>query len=83
MQDIDGKLQKLLEAEYRRRLVQYNLTDRLLYNKYKMTFEEFEQVQMVKKLNYSWDVESDAMEWDLATNGISSMKRLLAELVRD
>ena len=36
--DLDGKLRALLEAEYRRRLSRYSLTDRVLRQKYGMTY---------------------------------------------
>ncbi len=79
--DVDGKLRMLLATEYRRRLARYNLTDRRLRDKYGMSFEEFEQRHVVQEHNFGWDVESDAIEWDLAVNGIKTMRRRLAELL--
>ncbi|MBS1248961.1 MAG: hypothetical protein MAG431_00532 [Chloroflexi bacterium] len=76
----DGKLRALLEAEYRRRLSQYNMTDRLMREKYDLNFDEFERQQIVKQQGYTWEVESDAIEWDLAISGINTMQRKLAEL---
>jgi len=46
-----------------------------------MDFEEFEQRNIVRERNFGWDVESDAIEWDLAVNGIKTMRRQLAELL--
>lgn len=40
--DIDRKLTRLLEAELRRRLARYDLTDRQLSQKYGMSYAEFE-----------------------------------------
>ncbi|MDY7078470.1 MAG: hypothetical protein SXV54_16260 [Chloroflexota bacterium] len=79
--DVDGKLRMLLAREYRRRLVRYSLTDRRLREKYGMGFEEFEQRNVVQERNFGWDVESDAIEWDLAVDGIRTMRRRLAELL--
>ena len=35
-----------------------------------MNFSDFESANMVKKSKFSWNVESDAMEWDHALEGI-------------
>ena len=78
--DTDHKLRTLLESEYRRRLSRYSLTDRLLREKYGLSFEEFEQQKITAQRNYSWEVESDAVEWDLAISGIQTMQRRLTEL---
>ena len=78
--DIDEKLRKLLFAEYRRRLSHYSLTDRRLNEKYKMSFKTFEQEQMTKQQGYSWEVESDAIAWETAVDGIRTIRRQLAEL---
>ena len=78
--DADGKLRALLEAEYRRRLSRYNLMDRTLEKKYGMTFEQFEKKRIVEQKDFAWDVESDAIEWDLAASGIRTMRRKLTEL---
>ena len=78
--DINAKLRILLEAEYRRRLTRYSLTDRQLSQKYKMSFETFEQQQLTKQQGYTWEVESDAIAWETAIDGIRTMERQLAEL---
>lgn len=79
--DLDSKLRALLEAEYRRRLSRYSLTDRMLRQKYGMTFEEFEARHLVKERGYSWEVESDAIAWETAVDGIKTMQRKLEELL--
>jgi hypothetical protein len=79
--DAEGKLRSLLEAEYRRRLSRYSLTDRRLRAKYGTTFDEFERRKTVEQQDYSWSVESDAVEWDLAVSGIRTMRRALTELL--
>jgi len=45
-----------------------------------MSFEEFERRHIVGEQGYTWEVESDAMEWDLAVSGIRTMRRKLMEL---
>jgi hypothetical protein len=78
--DINEKLRLLLTAEYRRRLTHYSLTNRQLSQKYKMSFEAFERQQMTKQHGYTWGVESDAIAWETAVDGIRTMERQLAEL---
>ena len=80
--DIDQKLRGLLEAEYRRHLTRYHLTDRQLQEKYGIDFTLFETEQITAKENYSWDVESDAIAWETAVDGIETIQAQLAELTR-
>jgi hypothetical protein len=42
--------------------------------------EEFERNEMVKKLGYSFEVENDYHEWDMAIDGIETLRRDLEEL---
>lgn len=79
--DSESKLVKILENEYRRRLNRYHLIDRLLRKKYKMSFEEFRDQEMLKKLNYSLDAESDFCDWEMAITGIEYLQSDLAELM--
>ena len=79
--DLDGKLRALLEAEYRRRLSRYSLTDRVLRQKYGMTYEEFEAHNLVKQRGYSWEVESDAIAWETAVDGVKTMQHRLDQLL--
>jgi len=79
-QDVDAKVCSLLEAEYLRRLRLYRRQDRLLVQKYGMTFEEFVEHRVVQQEGYTWDVEQDAMDWETAVGGMATMKRRLQEL---
>lgn len=74
-QDVDAKVRSLLEAEYLRRLRQYRRQDRLLAQKYGMTFEAFVERRIVQQEEYTWDVEQDAMDWETAVGGMATMKR--------
>ncbi len=78
--DSDRALRHLLVTEYRRRLTHYHLTDRQLAQKYGQAFEGFELEQTTQKAGYSWEVESDAIAWETAVDGIRTMQRLLSEL---
>ena len=71
---------RLAEQELRRRLARYQLRDRLLREKYSMTLEEFEAKEVVKMLGYSFEVENDHQDWDLAVDGIRTVERQLASL---
>ncbi|MGC8492660.1 MAG: hypothetical protein ACP5SH_13075, partial [Syntrophobacteraceae bacterium] len=62
----EGKIRDVLESEYRRRLTRYEHTDRLFRKKYGMTFDAFERSQVVNARGYTWEVESDSDEWEMA-----------------
>ena len=78
---LDDKLRRMIEQEYRRRLARYQHTDRLMQRKYGMTHAELEARLVVREHGYSWEVESDASEWELALDGVATMKRRLQELM--
>jgi len=79
-QDLDAKIRRLLEAEYMRRLVQYRRGDRFLRQKYGTTFEDFIADRVVRQEGYTWEAESDAMDWETADDRIDTMSRKLQEL---
>ena len=75
--DIDRVLNALLETEYRRRLMRYRLIDQQMQQKYNMDFATFEEQQIVKQLEFSWSVESDAISWETAIDGIQTVQHRL------
>jgi len=77
----EERIREVLESEYRRRLTRYEHTDRLFRKKYGMSFDEFERNEVVKQRGFTWEVESDSDEWEMAIDGIQSMKRGLKELL--
>jgi len=79
-QDLSEKVRLLLIAEYRRRLARYHLANEQLSQKYNMNFEAFEQQQMTRQQGYSWEVESDAISWETAVDGMATVQRQLKEL---
>ena len=76
----EARIREVLESEYRRRLTRYEHTDRLFRKKYGMTFDDLERTEVVKMKGFTWEVESDSDEWEMANDGIQSMKRGLEEL---
>ena len=76
----EDELQHLLRREYLRRLTRYRMTDNFYRKKYNMDFESFEKKSVVQRENYSFEVESDAQEWELAIDGIKTMDKKLKEL---
>ena len=81
IEDVDQKLTKLLEAELRRQLSRYDLTDRQLSRKYGRSFAEFEREQIIQQMDCSWEVEADAIAWETAVDGKATVERQLSELL--
>ncbi|MBC8218285.1 MAG: hypothetical protein H8E73_07460 [Planctomycetes bacterium] len=79
-QDLDTKVRLLLEAEYLRRLAAYRRVDRTLSQKYGMTWQEFLDRRVTRQKGYTWEVESDAMSWETAVDGIETMEHTLRKL---
>ena len=76
----NDELVEMLRREYLRKLTRYRLTDEVFRKKYGMTYEDFEKENVVAKRNFSWEVESDAQEWEMAIDGISTCLRKLGEV---
>ena len=81
--NLDTKVLYLLQSEYLRHLGQYRRVDLLMQQKYGITFDEFVSRRVVQEKGYSWDVESDAMEWETAISGIKTMERKIKELKKE
>lgn len=47
-----------------------------------MSLEAFEAHRVVEEKAYSFEVESDHQDWDLAVDGTRSTERQLTELLR-
>lgn len=71
---------RLAEQELRRRLARYQLSDRLMREKYGMTLDDFESAEIVKARGYSFEVENDHQDWDQAVDGIHTIERQLVAL---
>jgi len=78
--DTNSALERLLENEMIRRLNRYQFTDRTLRRKYGMSFPEFKDRGMVKEHGYSFEVESDFWDWEMALDGIETVEAMLTDL---
>ena len=66
---------KLIINELKRQLIEYKLIEKRLGKKYGMSFEEFKRNEVVKRANYSFEVEEDYCDWELAIDGIATIKK--------
>ena len=78
----DASVRQILINEIRRRLNRYDLTDRQFRRKYGMTLQEFCERDVVQEKGYSWEVESDFCDWEMAITGLESLKSSPNELER-
>ena len=76
----EDEIKSLLIRDYMRRLTRYRITNDFFKKKYAMDFAEFEKKDLIRKENYSFEVESDAQEWELALDGIKSIEKKLKEI---
>lgn len=76
----EDELGYVLKRDYLRKLTRYRMTDDFLTKKYGMDFESFEKANIIQNQQYSFEVESDAQEWELALDGIKTFKKKLKEL---
>ena len=81
--NLDTKVLNLLRQEYLRHLGQYRRLDLLMQQKYGISFDEFVSRRVVRENEYSWNVESDAMEWETAISGIKTIERKLEALKKE
>ncbi len=73
---------QLVIYELRRQLAQYTLMIRKFSEKYKMSFDEFKQKNMVEQFNHSFDVEEDYCDWELALDGVETINTELKKLAK-
>ena len=76
----EDELKEVLRRDYLRRLTRYRMMDDSYKKKYGMDFKRFQRANIVEKQNYSFEVESDAQEWELAIDGIKTVEKKLKEL---
>jgi transaldolase len=63
-----------------KKIILYKLTDERLKKKYEMSFNEFEEKNIVKEKNFSWEVEKDAMDWEHAVEGIRHLQEKIDKI---
>ncbi|MCH7732914.1 MAG: hypothetical protein IIB44_10465 [Candidatus Marinimicrobia bacterium] len=81
--NIEFKFEKLIENELIRRLIRFRHVIRLLEKKYGMDFYTFREREVVKQMKYSFEVENDFCDWEMALDGIRTIEGQLKELRRD
>lgn len=76
----EKEIKEAVLGEYEKRLVLYKFTDEQLKKKYKMSFKEFDEKNVVRKKGFSWDVEQDAMNWEHAVEGIRYLEKKIRKI---
>ena len=76
----EKEIKEAVLGEYEKRLVLYKFADEQLKKKYKMSFKEFEDKNVVKKKGFLWDVERDAMNWEHAVEGIRHLEKKIRKI---
>lgn len=76
----EKEIKEAVLGEYEKKIVLYKFTDEQLKKKYKMSFKEFDEKNVVRGKGFSWDVEQDAMNWEHAVEGIRIYPLLLRYL---
>ncbi|MFH1563611.1 MAG: hypothetical protein ABIF11_09415 [Nitrospirota bacterium] len=75
----EDELKNIFYRDYLRRLARYRMTDNFYRKKYGIDFERFEEENIVEKQGYTFEVESEAQEWELAIDGIRTVEKKLKE----
>jgi hypothetical protein len=71
---VEISMQRILVSEIRRRMNHYELMDRRFRHKYGMRLEEFRDRSVVEKQGYSFEVESDYCDWEMAITGLAALR---------
>jgi len=58
----EKEIKETMLSEYRKKLILYKFTDQLLKKKYRMSFKEFTEKNIVRKESFSWQAENDTIE---------------------
>ncbi len=72
----------LVINELRRRFVEYKLMDKMFRERYKMDFDEFKGKRIVEGFGYSFQVEEDYCNWELAIDGIKTISAQFKKLAK-
>ncbi len=76
----EDELKEVLRRDFVRKLTGYRMTDDFYKKKYNMDFASFQKANVVEKQDYTFEVESDAQEWELAIDGIETVKKKLKDI---
>ena len=64
-------------------MARYRRVDMDLTRKYGLSFDEFVSRRIACKMDYTWEVEQDAMDWETAIGGMQTVERQLKEMRSD
>lgn len=73
-------VKELMIKELKRLLAEYRLIDERLKEKYGVGFEEFRKKDVLREKGRSFEVEEDYCDWELAVDGIASIKKKIEKL---
>ena len=76
----EKELKEAVLSEYKKRIVLYKLTDEQMRKKYGMSLNAFDERNVVKEKDFSWEVEKDAMNWEHAIEGIRHLQEKIKRL---
>ena len=70
----EKEIREAVLSEYEKRLTLFKITDEKFRKKYNMRFQEFEKTNLVAEKGFSWDIEQDSMNWELAVENIKDLE---------
>lgn len=70
----------LIEKEFVRRLAGYRHLIRIMEQKYQVDFDKFKEDNLVEKHKYSFEVENDYCDWEMAIDGVKTIEKKLFEI---
>ena len=76
----EKELKETVLSEFEKRLVLYKLTDEKFKKKYGMNFDDFEERNIVKEKDFSWEVEKDAMDWEHAIESLRYLREKIDKI---
>lgn len=62
------------------RIVEFEGVVKRMEERYGVTFEQFEERNMLNKLGHSWEVEQDYYDWDRAVTEVIKFREMLKSL---
>lgn len=76
----EKEIKEAVLGEYEKKLVLNKLIDERLKKKYGMSFEEFEEKNVVTEKGLSWEVEKDSMDWEHAVESIRYLQEKINKI---
>ena len=66
-----------------RQIAEYKLLDKMFQDRYEMDFGEFKKGHVVEKRGFSSQVEDDLCNWELALDGIKTVRAQINKLANE